>query len=436
VTPTLSAPRLAALVLFLSAAPASARIAVLPLSGPRNHTLERQLSSAICGRMGCVPASTVMTGKKVDWDKVRHARLEGVVVGGLSKATRPQVLELSFVTPDAQRAWRERFTVVNGRISSTNLAQIRDGVSAAAHATSAPQGEKPAAAAAAAAAATPPAAVSPTPPPLPGGIVPPPAGEIAPPPAGADIAPPTEAAAELEGPPRPDLMEMEVAVQLLHRSWSYSGYDAAGGLRTYTLSFFTQPRGRFGIYPLRAAQGLFASAGVELAGAVGLGTVIAGNDPAQPRFPISLWWLDAGLRTRLRLGSWTLGPGVGFRLSHQSVNPNSAGATLDGVPTVNAKAVRLGLEVGGPIAGSFGLAAELNYLLVLSTGLDAATFPDQSAGPAFEGRVGVTWQVSRPLRLFLAGTFSQERYTLNAPGSADSAQASVFGGELGFRVGF
>jgi hypothetical protein len=123
-------------------------------------------------------------------------------------------------------------------------------------------------------------------------------------------------------------------------------------------------------------------------------------------------------------------------LSHQSVNPNSAGTTLDGIPTIDAKAVRIGLEAAGPIAGSFGLTAEFNYLLGLSTGLDATTFPNQSAGPAFEGRLGVTWQVTRLLRLFLAGTFSRESYTLNAPGSADSARATVFGGELGFRVGF
>jgi len=435
VTPTLSAPRLAALVVVLSAAPASARIAVLPLSGPRNHTLERQLSSAICGRIGCVPASTVMTGKKVDWDKVRRAHLGGVVVGGLSKATRPQVLEVSFLTPDAQRPWRDRYTVVNGRLSSTNLAQIRDAVFAAARSPAAaptppatPPAKPPAPVA-------PGAAVAATPPP--GEIAPPAAGEMAPPPTGADIAPPApSAAADVGGPPRPELIEMEIAVQLLHRSWSYSGYEPAGGLRTYTLSFFTQPRGRFGIYPLRAAEGLFASAGIEVAGAVSLGTVIAGSDPTQPRFPISLWWVDAGLRTRLRLGSWTIGPGLGFRLSHQSVNPNSAGETLDGVPTVEAKAVRLGLEAAGPIAGAFGLTAEFNYLLVLSTGLDPTNFPGEGGGPAFEGRLGVTWQVSRPLRLFLSGTFSQERYTLNAPGSADSAQASVFGGEVGFRVGF
>ena len=161
-----------------------------------------------------------------------------------------------------------------------------------------------------------------------------------------------------------------------------------------------------------------------------------GADPAAPRFPLSLWWLDAGLRVRFRLGSWTLGPAVGFRLSHQSVGPGSAGATLDGVPTLDAKAVRLGLEAAGPIAGAFGLIAEFNYLLVLSTGLDSTAFPDQSGGPAFEGRLGVTWQVSPLLRLFLAGTLSRETYTLNVPGSADSAQASVFGGELGFRVGF
>jgi hypothetical protein len=428
VLPPPSAPRIAALVLVLAAAPASARIAVLPLSGPRNHTLERQLSSSICAKAGCVPASTVMTGKKVDWDKVRRARLEGVVVGGLSKATRPQVLEVSFLTPDGQRALRERYTVVSGRLSSSTLAQIRDAVASAARQPTATPAPKPAVPAA--------AAPSPGQPPPPGEIAPPPPGEIAPPPPGAGLPPPAAgAAAELAGSPRPDLVELEIAAQLLHRSWTYSNHDPAGGLRTYTLSLFTEPRARFGVYPLRTAEGLFASAGLELSGAVAVGATVAGEDPAAPSFPLSLWWLDAGLRARLRLGSWMLGPGLGLRLSHQSVNPNSAGVRLDGIPTVDAKAVRIGLEFGGPIAGPFGLTGELSYLLVLSTGLDTA-FPEQSAGPAFEGRLGVTWELSHLLRLFLEGTFSQESYNLNAPGSADAATASTFGGELGFRMGF
>jgi hypothetical protein len=314
--------------------------------------------------------------------------------------------------------------------------QIRDGVHAAARAPAAapappaaapaPTPAAPTAAAAAAAAAAPP-------PPAATEIAPPAATEIAPPSAGG-AAPGAEA--ELGGPPLPALVEIEIAAQLLHRNWDYSNYNPAGGLRTYTLSLFAEPRGRIGLYPLRAAEGAFASAGLELAGAVAVGTVIAGNDPAAPKFPLSLWWLDAGARVRIRLGSWTLGPGVGFRLSHQSVNPNSAGVRLDGVPTVDAKAVRLGLEAGGPIAGPFGLTAEFNYLLVLSTGLDNNIFPDQGSGPAFEGRLGVTWQLTRLLRLFLAGTFSQESYNLNVPGSADSARARTFGGELGFRVGF
>jgi len=444
VTPSFFAPRLAALVLVLAATPAAARVAVLPLSGPRNHTLERQLSSSICARLGCVPASQVMTGKKVDWDKVRRAKLEGVVVGGLSKATRPQVLEVSFVTPQAQRAWRERFTIVNGRISSATLAQIRDGIVAAARAPppAAPPGTAPApspapqaAAPAAAAAAAPPAGEIRPPPP--GEIAPPPPGEIAPPPAGTDIAPPSAgAAAEAGGPAKPDLFELEIAAQLLHRSWTYS-YDPGSALRTYTLGLFTEPRARLGLYPLRSAEGLLASAGLELSGAVALGTVLAGSDPAAPKFPLSLWWMDLGLRARMRLGSWTLGPGAGFRLSHQSVNPNSQGTQLDGIPTVDAKAVRLGLEAGGPIAGAFGLTVEFNYLLVLSTGLDAS-FPGSGGGPAFEGRLGVTWQASRMLRLFLSGTFSQETYTLVPGGGSTSpleARAAVFGGELGFRLG-
>jgi len=229
---------------------------------------------------------------------------------------------------------------------------------------------------------------------------------------------------------------VEIAAQLLHRSWSYSGSNPAAGLKTYTLSFFTEPRGRIGFYPLRSAEGFFASAGIELAGAVAVGTLVSGGDPSVPKFPLSLWWLDGGLRVRFRLGSWTLGPGVGVRLSHQSVSPNSQGAHLDGIPTVDAKSIRLGLEASGPIAGAFGLTAELDYLLVLSTGLDTTLFPDQSGGPAFEGRLGATWQVSHLLRLFLAATFSQETYNLNAPGVADSAKASVFGGELGFRMRF
>ncbi|HEY1906006.1 MAG TPA: hypothetical protein VGG91_08195 [Myxococcaceae bacterium] len=429
-TPSLLAPRLAALVLCLTAVPASARITVLPLSGPRNQTLERQLSSSICGKSSCVPASTVMTGKKVDWDKVRRAGLDGVVVGGLSKGTRSQELELSFLTPQAQRTWQQRYAVVDGRVSSTTLAQIRDSVYTASRTPAPappPTPPPPApAGAAAAAAAAPPA----------GEIAPPPPGEIAPPPAGEVAAPSPTVATQPGGPPKPDLVEVEIAAQLLHRSWSYSGLDPAGGLRTYTLPFFTEPRGRIGLYPLRSAEGLFASAGLELAGAVALGTLVGGSDPSVPKFPLSLWWLDFGLRVRLRLGSWTLGPGVGVRLSHQSVSPNSQGAHFDGIPTVDAKAVRLGLEASGPIAGAFGLAAELNYLLVLSTGLDTTLFPDQSGGPAFEGRLGATWQVSHLLRLFLAATLSQETYNLNAPGLAESAKASVLGGELGFRMGF
>lgn len=427
-TPSPIATRLAALALALVGTPAAARVAVLPLSGPQNHALERQLSSSICSRMGCVPASTVMAGKKVDWDKVRRAKLEGVVVGGLSKATRPQVLEISFLTPDGQRAWRQRYTIVHGRISSTTLVQIRDGILSVTRPAGPAQAARPAV-------ATPPAAVARPPPAPPGEIAPPPPGEIAPPPAGTDIAPPSaSAAAEVNGPPKPDLVELELAIQVLHRSWTYSGFNPAGGLRTYELSLFSEPRTRVAVFPLRWAEGFLASAGLELAGAVAIATVLAGSDPAAPKFPLSLWWLDAGLRVRMRVGSWIIGPGAGFRLSHQSVNPNSQGTRLDGIPTVDAKAVRLGLEFGGPIAGSFGLSGEFSYLLVLSTGLDAVAFPEQGAGPAFEGRLGVTWQVSRPLRLFLAGTFTQETYTLEAPG-ATSARAASFGGELGFRLG-
>lgn len=437
-TPSPSATRLPALLLLLLAGPAAARVAVLPLSGPHNANLERQLSATICSKLGCVPASSVMTSRKVDWDKVRRARLDGVVVGGLSKSKKPQILEVSFLTPDAQRAYRTRVTIVNGRISSTQLVEIRDGVAAAVRAARAP--------------AAPVAAVPPPPPPTPGAaakpppagitppppaeIAPPPPGEIAPPPAGTEIAPPAAGAiVESEDAAKPELVTVELAIQLLHRNWSYTGELVPGGLRTYGLSLFTEPRALLGLYPLRSAEGILSAAGLELSGAVAIGPVLAGSDPSAPKFPLSLWWLDGGARVWLRLGSWRLGPAVGFRKWHQSVQPNSQGIQLDGVPTIDANAVRLGLGVDGPIAGAFGLAAEVSYFLVLSTGLDKTLFPGASAGPAFEGRLAFTWQVARPLRLFLGGTFSRESYNLNGAGGAEGAQASVFGGELGFRLG-
>jgi len=438
VTPP-SAKRLAALALALAAWPAAARVAVLPLSGPHNHSLERQLSSSICGRLGCVPASQVMTGKKVDWDKVHRAKLDGVVVGGLSKSKRPQVLEVSLLSSDGQRAWREHYTISGGHISSSQLVQIRDGIVAAVRAgkTAAPPAAAPAVAAPPPAApppagAAPGAAAAAIAPPPPGAIAPPPPGEIAPPPAGTDIAPPAAGAtADLGGPSGPELLEIELAVQALHRSWTYAELDPASSLRTYSLGLFTQPRARLGIYPLRKPEGLLASFGLELAGAVAIGTVLAGSDPAQPKFPLSLWWLDIGLRVRMRLGSWTLGPGAGFRASHQSVSPNSQQTRLDGIPTVDARGLRLSVAADGPIAGPVGLTAEFAYILVLSTGLDTTI---TGSGPAFDGRVGVTWQVSRPLRLFLSGTFSQETYDVDASSGARSARAAAFGGELGFRL--
>ncbi|HSP20196.1 MAG TPA: hypothetical protein VLQ79_11810, partial [Myxococcaceae bacterium] len=389
---------------------------------------------------GCVPASSVMTSKKVDWDKVRRARIEGVLVGGLSKSKRPQILEVSFLNPDAQRAYRTRVTIVNGRISSSQLVEIRDGVAAALRAARAPVAAappvpttRPGPAAAPGTAATPPA---PGVPPPPGEIAPPPPGEIAPPPPGTDIAPPAAGAfAESESEAKPELVTAELAVQLVHRSWSYTGQLVPGGLRTYSLSLFTEPRALVGVYPLRSAEGILSAAGLELSGAVAIGPVLAGADPSAPKCPVSLWWLDGGARVWLRLGSWRLGPAVGFRKWHQSVQPNSQGLQLDGVPTVDATAVRLGLGIDGPIAGAFGLTAELSYFLVLSAGLDTTLFPGASAGPCFEGRLDFTWQATRSLRLFLGGTFSRESYNLKGAGGAEGAQATVFGGELGFRLG-
>ncbi|MGZ6030039.1 MAG: hypothetical protein ACXWK5_11505, partial [Myxococcaceae bacterium] len=240
---------------------------------------------------------------------------------------------------------------------------------------------------------------------------------------------------ESEGAAKPDLVTVELGVQLMHRNWSYTGVLVPGGLRTYSLSLFTEPRALIGLYPVRAAEGILSAAGLELSGAVAIAPVLAGSDPSAPKFPLSLWWLDGGARVWLRLGSWRLGPAVGFRKWQQSVQPNSQGLQLDGVPTIDVNALRLGLGVDGPIAGGFGLAAEVSYFLVLSTGLDATLFPGASAGPAFEGRLAFTWQVSHPLRLFLGGTFSRESYNLNGAGGAVGAQATVFGGELGFRLG-
>ncbi len=241
-----------------------------------------------------------MTSKKVDWDKVRRARLDGVVVGGLSKSKKPQILEVSFLTPDAQRAYRTRVTIVNGRISSTQLVEIRDGVAAAVRAARAP---------AAPVAAVPP----PSPPPAPGavakpppaGVTPPPPGEIAPPPPGGDR---PAARGDGDRPPggrrdrrvggrreaRPgdggDGRPARAPELELH-----AGQLAPGVLRTYGLSLFTEPRALIGLYPVRSAEGiLFAAAGLELSGAVAIGPVLAGSDPSAPKFPLSLWWLDGG----------------------------------------------------------------------------------------------------------------------------------------------
>jgi hypothetical protein len=201
----------------------------------------------------------------------------------------------------------------------------------------------------------------------------------------------------------------------------------------------TEPRLRIGFYPFRWTDGLVSSLGLELSGSLALAPVLAGPDPSAPKFPLSLWSADAAVRLRLRLGSWTLGPALGFRLWHAAVQPNSAGATLSGIPTVDVHAGRVALAVDGPLAGPFGTTGEVSYLQIFSAGqlFEAPYFPSGSGGPSLEARLGVTWRASGNLQLFLAATGSVLNFELNdaSPPRATSARALAFGGELGFRLG-
>lgn len=417
--------RIATLALVMVAWPAAARIAVLPLTGAKNPSLERQLGATVCNRLGCVPSSTVLTGKKLDWSKVSRAKLQGILVERLSRE-HPQVLELSFFAANQKLAWRKRYRVAGGRISTATLVSIRDQVAAAAQKsiTAAPPVKAPP--------PKPPTPAAPTPP---GEIAPPPPGEIAPPSPELESAGAPESAAGAE----PSLIEVEVGIQLLHRKWDYQGLQPGTGLRTYSLSLETEPRVRIGLYPFRWPEGLVAQLGLELSGSLALGPVLDGPDPSAPKFPLSLWSAEAAVRLRLRLGDWTLGPALGFRLWHAAVQPNSTGATLSGIPAVDVHAARLALAVDGPLAGAFGVTGELSYLQILSAGqlFEPPYFPSGSGAPSFEGRLGATWRASTNLQLFLAATGSVLNFELNdsSPPRATSARALAFGGEIGFRLG-
>jgi hypothetical protein len=418
--------RIATLAAVIIAWPAAARIAVLPLTGVKNPSLERQLGAAVCNRLGCVPSSTVLTGKKLDWSKVSRAKLQGVLVGRLSRE-HPQVLELTFFGANQKQAWRKRYRVAGGRISTATLVSIRDQVAAAA------QKSIPTA---------PPVKAPPRPqPPTPAAPTPP--GEIAPPPPG-EIAPPSPALESAEAPASaaeeaPSLLEVEVGIQLLHRKWDYQGLQPGTGLRTYSLALETEPRVRIGLYPFRWPEGLVAQLGLELSGSLALGPVLGGADPSDPKSPLSLWSAEAALRLRLRLGDWTLGPALGFRLWHAAGQPNSTGATLSGLPAVDVHAGRIALAAEGPSASAFGFTGELSYLQIFSAGqlFEPPYFPSGKGAPSFEGRLGATWRASPNLQLFLAATGSVFNFDLNdaSPPRATSARALAFGGEFGFRLG-
>ena len=88
----------------------------------------------------------------------------------------------------------------------------------------------------------------------------------------------TSSARAAEGPPKPPLVTIEMAAQLLHRDWSYTGTLTPNGLRTYTIPLMVEPRAVIGVYPLRYADGLVAAAGLEASGAVAISPLLAGSD--------------------------------------------------------------------------------------------------------------------------------------------------------------
>ena len=115
-----------------SAEAAPPRITIAPITGDKKAQIQSQISAALCKTNTCVVSTRVFTNKKPDWKKIQSANVQGLLLGGVSKAKSGsgKELQLSWLNRPgkAAQSWTYPLTK-QGKLTTGSLQQLSGEVS-------------------------------------------------------------------------------------------------------------------------------------------------------------------------------------------------------------------------------------------------------------------------------------------------------------------
>ena len=119
-------PRLVALSVLVCSLTAGAapKITIAPISGDKKSQVQSQISAVLCRTYTCVPSSRVFTKKKPDWNKIKSAQVQGLLVGGVAKAKtgKGKEAQLSWLSKPGKAAQSWSFPLTQaGKLTSSSL---------------------------------------------------------------------------------------------------------------------------------------------------------------------------------------------------------------------------------------------------------------------------------------------------------------------------
>lgn len=429
------------LALLLGAiATASPRVVIMKFAGDKQGKFQKQIHKDLCSAFECVPGTPFMKKGVLNWHAAAQAHVRGVFTGQMKAVKGHPTLQLSLQVSRTGTPTRWMLSPKGGAIPAAQLSQVIDDTQAlfvsernGAAAAPPPPAEPPA--------ATPPVAAAPS------------ASEPAPEPSPSRQAPEEKKAAEPQtvdmasasssasaSESTAPLAALEVGVDLLHRSFTYSSLSTAN-LLEYSAPIFVAPHFHGELYPLAKAVGSpWSGIGIEADYDFSVGLQSSFNGGTS--HPTSYQFIEAGLRWNLPLGDIvTLTPSLEYQWTQFSVGPDSTGEMIQGLPNVRKRGFVLGLEGDFALGGGVHLFAGVKYLPSM-TGPDliGPSYFANGSMSALDLRLGLSVEIVKSFSLSATGIFMDYLYKFTTATTdtyiASGATESYVGGRIAAKYTF
>ena len=386
-------PRLVALGVLVCSLTAGAapKITIAPITGDKKSQVQSQISAVLCRTYTCVPSSRVFTKKKPDWNKIKSAQVQGLLIGGITKTKSGKEAQLSWLTKPgkAEKSWAFPLTQA-GKLTSSSLqtltgdvgsvtapTEVSGGIgavgalaggSAADTLATTPPTTGPASASSAAGAMAAGAALAGTtaePLPLPVTPTPLPGEKTL---ADTPVAVDAGANQTSEAQRHQWRFAAELGVDLVNRNLSYSNVGGSSILRPYTANLFFAPMARLSFFPIAFfSDGFFSGIGLyaDYAFSVGLKSSFSDSTNTFEK-GTTFSRLNAGVEWRMRFikdSDFAIVPFFAYTKQKFVTDGSPTDTGFNGLPQFDLNGIKFGLRFDIAVTSGFWIVVGGDYVL-------------------------------------------------------------------------